>query len=227
MTVHCRARRRGWAAGAAIALSLASAACTSGHRVATGNPVSDGATSASSTGSPGGSGAGSPNRTGTAGASATASGTAASKPSGGGSEGATGSPGDRCLVTTSAAVGAAFAATVAHEQVGTTGIGSPLCTFSLSRTGAGPFGAVSATVVSGYPAAAFAQSRRSTTGAQPLAGLGLSAYYVPANHTLKVLTGSGALTLQYSGFLAGGYQPTAARIRASLIALAKAYLSQN
>jgi hypothetical protein len=226
MTVHCRARRRGWAAGAGIALSLASAACTSGHRVATGNPATVGATSSNSTGTPGGSAAGSPDRTGTAGVSATASGTAGSKPSGG-SEGATGSPGDKCPVTTSAAVGAAFAATVAHEQVGTSGIGSPLCTFSLSRTGAGPFGAVSATAVSGYPAAAFAQSRRSTAGAQPLAGLGLSAFYVPSTHTLKVLSASGALSLQYTGFLAGGSQPAAERIRASLIALAKGYLAQN
>ena len=226
MTVDCRARRRGWAVGAVILLSLTLAACTSGHHAAAGNPVTSGAASASSAGAPGSSGTGSPARTGTAGASATAAGTASSTPAGG-SEGATGSPGDKCLVTTSAAVGAAFAATVAHEQVGTSGIGSPLCTFSLSRTGAGPFGALTATAISGYPAAAFAQSRRSTPGAEPLAGLGISAFYVPTTHTIKVLTGAGALTLQYTGYLAGGSQPAAARIRASLVALVKAYLSQN
>src|SRR4051812_15555096 len=114
MTVNGRVCRRGWAAGAAIVLGLVLPACTSGHRAATGNPVSGGATSSSSSGTPGSSAAGSPSRTGTAGASATAAGTAGSKPAGG-SEGATGSPGDKCLVTTGAAVGAAFAATVAHQ----------------------------------------------------------------------------------------------------------------
>jgi hypothetical protein len=219
MTVDGRARRHGWAAGAAIVLALVLPACTSGHREAAGNDVVSNPAGSSGP-------AGSAARTGTAAAPTVPGGTASSAPAGG-SEGATGSPADKCLVTTSAAVRAAFAATVAHEQVGTSGIGSPLCTFSLSRAGAGPYGAVSATAVSGYPATAFAQSRRSSSGAQPLAGLGLSAFYVPASHTLKVLTGAGALTLQYTGYLAGPSQPTAQRIRAALIALAKAYLTQN
>ncbi|HJQ02106.1 MAG TPA: hypothetical protein VJ851_10930 [Jatrophihabitans sp.] len=226
MTVHCGARRRGWAAGAAIVLSLALSACTSSHRTANGNPATT--QPASSTGASGPSGkptAGSSTRTGTASVSATASGSAKSQPTGG-SEGASGAPGDKCVVTTKAAVSAAFTATVVNEQVSTSGIGSPLCTFSLARAGAGPYGAVTATAISGYPAAAFAQSKRSTAGAQPLA-LGISAFYVPATDTIKVLTGSSALTLQYSGYLAGSVQPTAAHIRAALIALAKAYLSQS
>jgi hypothetical protein len=226
MTVTGRSRRRGWAAGAVILLAMLPA-CSSHHRTVDGPGSNTGAQSSRS-GSPSGSASAGKTGTGSAKASGSAgrpSGAATSKS--GGSEGSTTGQVEKCPVTGSVAVGAAFAATVANEQVGTSGIGSPLCTFSLSHGSSGVFGAVSATAISNYPAAAFAQSRRSSPGAQTVTGLGSSAFYVPANHTLKVLAGSTALTLQYNGYLAGAAQPTAGRIRSALITLARGYLAQH
>jgi hypothetical protein len=222
-----RVTGRSWAAGGVILLAMLSA-CSSHHRTTAGSAGPSGSISnstgsgkpAASTGKPANPGAK------PSGSAAKPSGTASSTSSGG-SEGSSTGQAEKCPVTSSAAVGAAFAATVAHEQVGTSGIGSPLCTFDLSHGQAGVFGAVSATAVGNYPAAAFAQSRKSSPGAQSVAGLGTSAFYQPANHTLKVLAGSTALTLQYNGYLAGSVQPTAARIRAALITLARGYLSQH
>lgn len=226
MTVTGRAR----AAGAVLLLAMLPA-CSSHHRASTaGSAGSSGASSAiassssstKSTGAkPSGSGASSGAKP-----SGSASGSASSGSSGG-SEGSTTGQVEKCPVTGTAAVAAAFAATVAHEQVGTSGIGSPLCTFDLSHGKSAVLGAVTATAISNYPAAAFAQSRRSSAGAQPIAGLGSSAFYLPSNHTLKVLAGSTALTLQYRGYLAGAGQPTADRIRAALIAIARGYLAQH
>jgi hypothetical protein len=220
MTVTGRSRWS-WVAGAAITLAVTLSACTSHHSTAAGSSTGTGG-SAVPTAS-GKSGAGTTGHPGTS--TARPGGTATSTADG--DEGATGSPVEKCSVTTSAAVGAAFAATVAHEQVGTSGIGSPLCTFSLSRGRAGVYGAVTATAISGYPASAFAQSKKNSSGAQTVAGLGSSAFYLARTGTLKVLAGSSALTLQYAGYLAGAAQPTPAQVRAALIALAKAYLAQN
>jgi len=223
MTVTGRTR----AAGAVILLVILPA-CSSHHRTNAGPAASSGSAGGSASSSPhAAASSGKPTGNAKPSGSAGQSGATASSKSSGGSEGSTTGQTEKCPVTGSVAVAAAFAATVAHEQVGTSGIGSPLCTFDLSHGEAGVFGAVSATAISNYPAAAFAQSRKSSPGAQSVAGLGSSAFYVPSNHTLKVLAGSTALTLQYSGYLAGSVQPTAARIRASLITLARGYLSQH
>jgi hypothetical protein len=221
-----RVTGRSWAAGGVILLAMLSA-CSSHHRTTANSAANSGAVSSPATGSasPGATGKSSSAKPSSAKPSSSTG--KPSSTSSGGSEGSTTGQVEKCPVTSSAAVGAAFTATVAHEQVGTSGIGSPLCTFDLGHGQAGVFGAVSATAISNYPAAAFAQSRKSSTGAQPVAGLGTSAFYVPANHTLKVLAGSTALTLQYSGYLAGAAQPTADRIRAALITLARGYLSQH
>ncbi len=228
-----RSRRSGWAAGAVLLLAMLPA-CSSHHRSTAGSAGASGSSSASSSSSSGATASGKPTTSGKP-SSAKPSGSAgqstggapSSGASSGGSEGSTTGQDEKCPVTGSNAVGAAFAAAVAHEQVGTSGIGSPLCTFDLSHSKTGVFGAVSATAISNYPAAAFAQGRQSSSGAQPVAGLGTSAYYVPANHTLKVLSGSTALTLQYRGYLAGAGQPTAGQIRSALIVIARGYLSQH
>jgi len=221
-----RSCRPGWAAGAVLLLAMLPA-CSSHHRTAAGSAGSSGSSSSSSS-SGATAASGKPTTSKPAGAKPSGS---AGQPSGGassgGSEGSTTGQVEKCPITGSNTVGAAFAAAVAHEQVSTSGIGSPLCTFDLNHSKTGVFGAVSATAISNYPAAAFAQSRKSSSGAQPVAGLGTSAFYVPANHTLKVLSGSTALTLQYRGYRAGAGQPTAGQIRSALIAIARGYLSQH
>jgi hypothetical protein len=218
-----RSCRPGWAAGAVLLLAVLPA-CSSHHRITAGSAGSSGSSSAGSSSSSGATASAKPSSAKPSGSAGQPSGSASS---GGGSEGSTTGQVEKCPVTGTNAVGAAFAAAVAHEQVSTSGIGSPLCTFDLSHSKTGVFGAVSATAISNYPAAAFAQSRKSSSGAQPVAGLGTSAYYVPANHTLKVLSGSTALTLQYRGYLAGAGQPTAGQIRSALIVIARGYLSQH
>jgi hypothetical protein len=223
-----RSCRPGWAAGAVLLLAMLPA-CSSHHHTTAGSAGGSGSSSAGSGSSSGATAAsGKPSGSKPAGAKPSGS---AGQPSGsassGGSEGSTTGQVEKCPVTGSNTVGAAFAAAVAHEQVSTSGIGSPLCTFDLSHSKTGVFGAVSATAISNYPAAAFAQSRKSSSGAQPVAGLGTSAFYVPADHTLKVLSGSTALTLQYRGYLAGAGQPTDGQIRSALIAIARGYLSQH
>lgn len=130
-------------------------------------------------------------------------------------------------MTSTTAVAAAFAAKVAHETVTVTGIGSPLCQFTLVKGSAGAFGAVSATVVAKYPASAFTQSLKSSPGAEGVSGLGSGAFYVPKSTTLKVLFKGSAITLQYSGYLAGDTQPSGAAIRAALITLAEGYVALN
>lgn len=213
---------RARAAGAVLLLAMLPA-CSSHHRSTAGSAANAGSAPAGASSAPGGTAGGKPTSAKPSGSVGPPSGSSSS----GGSEGSTTGQVEKCPVTGTAAVGTAFAATVAHEQVGTSGIGSPLCTFDLSHGKTGVFGALSATAVSNYPTAAFAQSRKSSSGAQPVAGLGTSAFYVPAEHTLKVLAGSTALTLQYRGYLAGSGQPTAEKIRAALIAIARGYLSQH
>ena len=228
-----RSCRPGWAAGAVLLLAMLPA-CSSHHRSTAGSAGRPGPSSAgasSSAGAPATSGkptsgkpsSGKPSSGKPSGSAGQPSGSASS----GGSEGSTTGQVEKCPITGANAVGAAFAAAVAHEQVSTSGIGSPLCTFDLSHSKTGVFGAVSATAISNYPAAAFAQSRKNSSGAQPVAGLGTSAFYVPSNHTLKVLSGSTALTLQYRGYLAGAGQPTDGQIRSALIVIARGYLAQH
>jgi hypothetical protein len=208
-------RNRGRRAIAVTLAVLALAACTSGS---SGQPTGSGGARASS--APAGSATASQPAGGNSGSAA------ASSPAGG-VEGATGSPAEKCPVTSSAAVAAAFTAKVTGETVSTSGIGSPLCQFKLTKDKSGAFGGLSATAVANYPAAAFAQSNKSSPGAQPVTGLGNSAFYVPKNATLKVLVGSTAITLQYTGYLAGAAQPSPDQVRAALISLAKGYLAQN
>ncbi|MGI8665366.1 MAG: hypothetical protein ACR2N4_04965 [Jatrophihabitans sp.] len=211
--------RAGLAGIAAISSLVLLASCSSGHHRAasgaSGSPTAGtSGTVASSTpaGPSGGSGTAKPTPT---------------PSSFGGVEGATGTPGEKCPVTSSASVAAAFAAKVAHETVTTSGIGSPLCMFTLAPTRGAAFGGLSASVIAKYPAAAFAQSRKSSPGAQLVTGLGTSAFYVPKSTTLKVLDGASAITLQYTGYLAAGSQPSPAKIRSVLIALATSYVAQN
>lgn len=207
------------AAGALLGALLLVAACTSGQRGATGPRSS----------------VGGPTALGSAPVTSSSSAPPSSKPAGsataapsqsGGVEGASTAPGEKCQVTSTAAVAAAFGAKVTHENVTTSGIGSPLCEFTLAKS-AGAFGGLSASAIAKYPASAFAQSKRSSPGAQTVVGLGSSAFYIPKTSTLKVLDSSAALTLQYSGYLAGNTQPSPAQVRAALISLARGYLALN
>ncbi len=203
------------------------AGCTSGHKSASGaQPSTGNSTSPSVSATP--SATGTPKGSTSKGAGATKSSTPTATPSAtGGIEGATGKPGEKCQVTSSAAVATAFAAKVANETVTTSGIGSPLCKFTLTKAGAGALGGLSASVIAKYPAAAFAQSKKSSPGAQTVSGLGSSAFYVPKTSTLKVLVSGSAVTLQYAGYLAGSAQPSPDTVRAALISLATGYVQQN
>jgi hypothetical protein len=134
---------------------------------------------------------------------------------------------DKCTVVTAAEVGAAFGLTVAQEDATTSGIGLPLCLFTLAGPRSGPLGRLSATLTPKFAAAAFAAARRNATGAEDVAGLASGAYYLPAAGTLKVLAGTTLLTLQYNPYQAGAEQPSRARLGSVLTVLARSYLSQN
>lgn len=203
------------------------AGCTSGNKSASGAQSSTGnsttpsvSTAPSATGTP----KGSTSKSGGASKSATPTATPSAS---GGIEGGTGKPGEKCQVTSSVAVAAAFAAKVASETVTVSGIGSPLCKFTLTKSGAGAIGGLSASVIAKYPATAFAQSKKSSPGAQTVTGLGSSAFYVPKTSTLKVLVTGSAVTLQYGGYLASSAQPSPDKVRAALISLATGYVQQN
>ncbi len=208
---------------AALLCLAVAAGCSSGHKSAASHGGSAGSSTAIGSGTP--SQRSSPARSGAA--TTGGSGAKASPSQSGGVENPSSSPTEKCQLASSAAVAVAFAAKVAKELVSTSGIGSPLCQFLLAKPPAGPYGAVSATAVAKYPAAAFAQSKAASPGAQPLPGLGTSAFYVPKNNTVKVLYKGSALTLQYIGYVAAGEQPAADRIRSALISLATSYTAHN
>lgn len=138
-----------------------------------------------------------------------------------GAEGATPVTGAPCRITSPTDVAAAFGGKVGPSTAGTSGIGNPICRFTLTKSNAGVPGTVSVTVDTKSSAKTFAQVKKSQPGAVSVGGVGDSAFYVASTGTLQFIKGSQAAVLQAVLRAPGGPAPSAARVKADVISLAR------
>lgn len=138
-----------------------------------------------------------------------------------GAEGATPAGAAQCRITAPGDVAAAFGGKVVTTSAGTSGIGNPICRFTLTKSNAGVPGTVSVTVDAKSSAKTFAQIKKSLPGATSVAGVGDSAFFVAGTSTVQFLKGSQAAVLQATLRAPGGPTPPAARVKSDLIVLAQ------
>jgi hypothetical protein len=208
---------------AAAALCAGLSACSSKHHSAaqSSTPTQSRATSEPSAGS-----ASAPSSSAASGTSGRRGGGApTSTPAGEGpsaAEGATPVAGAPCRITSSADVAVAFGGKVGTSTAGTSGIGNPICRFTLTKSNAGVPGTVSVTVNAKSTAKTFAQIKKSQPGAASVSGVGDSAFYVASTGTLQFIKGSQAAVLQATLRAApGGPSPSANQVKADVTSLAR------
>ena len=141
----------------------------------------------------------------------------------GGAEGETSDPDEDgpCSLTNSADVGSAYGGKVTSETAGMSGIGNPICTFTLTSSNAGAPGRLSITIDASASAAAFASTRRHSAGAIAVSGVGDSAFYLSSTATLHFLKGHSAGVIQADFRMPHGMPPEPGRVRADTTALGK------
>lgn len=128
---------------------------------------------------------------------------------------------DQCRITSAAAVGAAYGGRVGAESGTTTGVGNPICRFTMSRSNVGRPGMVTVSLSTAESVAVF---RRSVRHQSAVHGVCESAYY--ANATLRFRQGHTTGAISASLRTPGSRQPAPQRLRADAIALAKSMCAQ-
>lgn len=125
-----------------------------------------------------------------------------------------------CKITTAHDVGAAYHGKVASETATTSGIGNPLCMFTLSGSNVGAPGTVTVTVNTSLSPAAFAQTKRHATGATSVA-VGDSAFYVAESGTLQFIKGDTAAVIQANLHVPGAKPPKPSQLLADTLTLSR------
>ncbi|SDI99426.1 hypothetical protein SAMN05444157_1181 [Frankineae bacterium MT45] len=150
-------------------------------------------------------------------------------PTAGGAEGVTAGSGPTCPIISAAALGTAFSGRVSATVTKTSGVGRPLCIFTLATSNVGArgqsSGSVNMSLSTGTTPAAFAKAKATTPGAISIPHLGDDAYYVPSTSTLQVRSGTKSVGIQASMNTPAGTQ-FVKRIQADLVAAAKVIIAQ-
>ncbi len=139
----------------------------------------------------------------------------------GGAEGATEGAVGECKITSSETVASAYGGKIGSESAGTSGIGNPICQFSLTKSNAAAPGHVSITVNASMSAAAFAKLRKQAQGAVTVQGIGDNAFYIPGTATMQFIKGRTAVVIQADLRLPHGMPPMPIRVRADTATLAR------
>ena len=211
-----RVRAAAVASAVVVFGTVALTACTATHHTSRA-PSSAGSTSVSAPSSTTKLGPTIPSRSAPAHPSKPAS---SSNPAG--AEAATGGAVGQCKITSSPDVASAFGGKVGTETAGTSGIGNPICRFTLAKSNAGAPGTVSVTLNASASATEFAQLKKQTQGGTSLSGVGDNAFYVSNTATLQFLKGHSAVVMQANIRVPGGMPPKPVQVRADSVALAKA-----
>ncbi|SOD70280.1 hypothetical protein SAMN05892883_4422 [Jatrophihabitans sp. GAS493] len=141
-----------------------------------------------------------------------------------GAEGQTAASGPNCRIASTSDVKTAFGAVVTKSVATTSGIGSPLCIFTLTSSNAKAGGSVTMSLATTTPAA-FARAKAAATGAVPVSGVGDDAYLLPTTYVLHARKGNKALSIQAT-LGSPATAERAAQVKNDLIAVTKAAAAQ-
>jgi hypothetical protein len=138
-----------------------------------------------------------------------------------GAEQTTSAVSEKCRITSTADVARHFRASKVSEVVGTTGIGNPMCRFTLGSSNVGVPGNVTVAAAKGTSLATFRRAQHATAGAESIAHVGDRAYYLPGTATLHLIKGGNHVVLQASLKVPGSATPKPKVLRADLVGLGR------
>ncbi len=127
-----------------------------------------------------------------------------------------------CKLVTVAQVKAAFGGTVAAGKVDNSLPGAPVCKFQVKHSNLGINGEADVFITPGQSAATFKIAKKEVPGAVGVSGIGNAAFYNPHTTSIELLKGNTVASAQGVFVNFGGPPVNAAKIKADVIALAKA-----
>jgi hypothetical protein len=125
-----------------------------------------------------------------------------------------------CKITSTRDVEASYHGKVTAESSGTSGIGNPLCRFTIANTDGGAPGRISITLNASIKPATFATVKKQSAGASPVSGIGDDAFYT-ATGTLQFIKGYSVVVIQAALAVPGGAPPKPSQMKADTITLAR------
>jgi type IV secretory pathway protease TraF len=131
-------------------------------------------------------------------------------------------PPSPCKLVTTAQVKAAFGGTVGAGKVDNTVPGAPTCHFAVKHSNLGISGDAIVFITPGQSAATFKLAKKYVPGAVTVTGVGTAAFYNPHTTSVELLKGNVVASAQGVFYNADGPQANAAKIKADVVALAKA-----
>jgi hypothetical protein len=130
-------------------------------------------------------------------------------------------PASPCTLATTAQVKAAFGGTVAAGKVDNS-IGVPSCHFAVKHSNLGASGEAIVFITPGQSAATFKLAKKEVPGAVNVAGIGNGAFYAANTGSIEMLKGNTVANAQGVFLDANAHPITTAKMKADVIALAKA-----
>jgi hypothetical protein len=131
-------------------------------------------------------------------------------------------PASPCALVTSAEVRAAFGGAVGAGRVDNSLPGAPSCHFTVKKSNLGLDGEAVVFITPGQSAAMFKLARKEVPGAVAVAGVGTAAFYNPHTSAIELLKGNRVANAQAIFLNPGGARPNPAKLKADVVALAKA-----
>jgi hypothetical protein len=131
-------------------------------------------------------------------------------------------PTSPCKLVTTAQVKAAFGGTVGAGKVDNTVPGAPTCHFAVKHSNLGISGDAIVFITPGQSATTFKLAKKYVPGAVTVQGVGTAAFYNPHTTSVELLKGNVVASAQGVFYNAVGPQANAAKIKADVVALAKA-----
>ena len=127
-----------------------------------------------------------------------------------------------CKLASVAEVKAAFGGTVGAGKVDNSIPGAPTCRFPVKHSNLGISGEAIVFITPGQTAATFKVAKKYVPGAVTVKGVGTAAFYNPHTSSIELLKGNTVASAQGIFLNPGGPQPSAAKLKADVIVLAKA-----
>jgi hypothetical protein len=127
-----------------------------------------------------------------------------------------------CKLATKAQVKAAFGGSVGGGKVDNSIPGAPTCRYSVKKSNLGISGTAVLFITPGQTAATFAVAKKFVPGTVSVPGVGDGAFYNPQTTSVELLKGATVASAQAIFLNPGGPRVSAVKIKADVIALAKA-----
>jgi hypothetical protein len=133
----------------------------------------------------------------------------------------TGAAREKCTITTMAAIGRTFRARGVSESVGRTGIGNPICRFTVRSSNLGAPGTVTVSLTPHASATTFHHAQQGARGAVVISSVGDRAFYVLQTGTLQMIKGSHRVVVQAGLHVPAGPSPKPLILRRDLVAIGR------